>query len=140
MAIVGGLDVRHEALVFRMGVWTGTPSAGHPAQHRDQPSPLGRRHLDRPSLAPKRPRSVPIPTTPWTHLKRSYLDLAKALAPVPIVLHCAAINARPSAPDTTAAVVEFATAWVHRRKIRDWLINEYWQAAMSDRMSGWYRS
>src|SRR4051812_25957943 len=46
------------------------PSAGHPPQHRDQPSPPRRRHLDRTSLAPKRPRPVPIHTTPWTCLKR----------------------------------------------------------------------
>ena len=48
-------------------------------QHRDQPSPPGRRHLDRTRQTPKRPRPVPIPTTPRTHLKRAYLDLAKAL-------------------------------------------------------------
>lgn len=79
---------------------------GHPAQHRGQPSPPGRRHLDRTSLTPKRPRSVTIPTTPWTHLKRSNLDLATALGSRPGYCHNSLIlSCRCRCPSAGRAVL-----------------------------------
>jgi predicted transposase YbfD/YdcC len=61
-------DVTYDEDRSQIRTGTGQQVMAVLPQHRDQPAPPGRRHLDRTSLTPKRPRSAPIPTTPRTHL------------------------------------------------------------------------